>query len=178
MARTAARRYAEAIVSLAKENNAFEVWDRDLKRLVDALGDDQTAHFLANPAVPITEKRNTLDVVLSGTQPETHNLVRILLERHRLPDIHDIYELFTEAWLKEQGIAIAYVTTAEPVTPDDERAIRSRLQQLTGQQIELRLKVDPDLIGGLIARVGDMLLDGSVQSKLRALRQRLSTLPA
>lgn len=178
MARTAARRYAEAIVSLAKENNSFEVWDRDLKQLTSAFADEQIARFLTNPSVPMAEKRQALDLVLQNAQAETHNLVRLLLERHRLPDIHDIYELFTEAWLKEQAIAIAYVTTAEPVTPDDERAIRSRLQQLTGQQIELRLKVDPDLIGGLVARVGDMLLDGSVQSKLRALRQRLSTLPA
>jgi F-type H+-transporting ATPase subunit delta len=178
MARGAARRYAEAIVSLAKENGSFEAWDRDLSRLAAAFRDDQAAQFLINPAVPVADKRQALELILTGAQPQALNLVRVLLEHRRLQLVPDIYEVFTESWLAERGIAIAYVTTSEPVSPEDERVIRAQLQEMTGKQIELRLRVDPALIGGMIARVGDTVLDGSVQTKLRALRQRLSAIPA
>lgn len=179
MARSAARRYAEAIVDLARENHTFDVWDRDLGKLAGALRNADLATFVSNPSIPVAEKRKALGMVLGGDQPhkETENLVRLLLERHRIQDLPAIYDLFSEAWLKEQGIALAYVTTAEPVTPEDERAIREQLRKITGKKIELRLSVDPSLIGGMVARIGDTLIDGSVQSKLRALRQRLSSVP-
>jgi F-type H+-transporting ATPase subunit delta len=178
MARSAARRYAEAIVSLARENNAFEAWDRDLGRLAAAFQDEQTARFLVNPGVPVESKRRAFDAILSGAQPEATNLVRVLTDNRRLQVIPEIYEVFTEAWLAEQGIVVAYVTTAEPLTPEDELVISARLEEMTGRQIQLRAKVDPNLIGGMIARVGDTVLDGSVQTRLRALRQRLSAVSA
>lgn len=178
MARNAARRYAEAIVALARETGSFELWDRDLGRLANALRDEQTARFLVNPGVPVVEKRKALELILADGQLEAHNLVRILIENRRLQLLPDIYDVFGEAWLAERGIVIAHVTTAEPVTPDDERMIRQRLTDMTGRQIELRLRVDPALIGGLVARIGDTVLDGSVQSKLRALRQRLNAATA
>ncbi len=178
MARNAARRYAEAIVSLARDNSSFELWDRDLGRLAGALRDEQSARFLVNPGVPVSEKRKALELILGDAQLEAHNLVRVLMENRRLHLLPDIYDIFTEAWLAERGIVIAYVSTAEPVDSDDERLIRNRLAEMTGRQIELRLRVDPDLIGGLVARIGDTVLDGSVQTKLRALRQRLNAATA
>ncbi|HEV2527304.1 MAG TPA: F0F1 ATP synthase subunit delta [Thermomicrobiales bacterium] len=178
MARNAARRYAEAIVALARETGSFELWDRDLRRLADSLRDEQTARFLVNPGMPVAEKRKALELILGDGQLEAHNLVRILMENRRLPLLPDIYDVFSEAWLAEQGIVVAHVTTAEPVSADDERLIRQRLTDMTGRKIELRLRVDPELIGGLVARIGDTVLDGSVQSKLRALRQRLNVASA
>lgn len=174
MARTAARRYAEAIVSLARESNSFEAWDEALGRLALAFENPQARSFLLNPGVPATEKRKTMNEMVGTELPAANNLVQVLIEHRRGKEIPAIYEHFTEAWLAEQGIAVAYVTTAEPVTPEDERTIRTRLAALTGKQIELRLLVDPDIIGGIVARVGDSLFDGSVRTKLRALRLRLA----
>lgn len=174
MARTAARRYAEAIVSLARESNSFEAWDEALGRLALAFENPQARSFLLNPGVPATEKRKTMNEMVGTDLPAANNLVQVLIEHRRVKEIPAIYEHFTEAWLAEQGVAVAYVTTAEPVTPEDERTIRTRLAALTGKQIELRLLVDPDIIGGIVARVGDSLFDGSVRTKLRALRLRLA----
>ena len=174
MARSAARRYAEAIVSLARESNSFETWNTALSRLAQAFDDPAGHAFLLNPSVAAAEKRQVLDDLVGIEFPQANNLVRVLIEHRRLPLLPDIYRFFSEAWLDEQGVAVAYVTTAEPVSPDDERAIRTRLAAMTGKQVELQLQVDPDIIGGIVARVGDQLLDGSVRTKLRALRQRLA----
>lgn len=178
MARTAARRYAEAIVSLASESDSFKQWNDALGRLAEAFEEPGSREYLLNPGIPIQEKRASLDRIVGDALPQANNLVDVLLRHRRLQQIPGIYEAFTEAWLDRQGIAVAYVTTAEPIGPDDERAIRDRLQRLTGKQIELRLAVEPDIIGGLVARVGDTLLDGSVRTRLRALRRRLATMPA
>lgn len=178
MARTVARRYAEAIVSLARENGSFETWDTALSRLAGALDDPQTGRFILNPGVPAADKRRAFELILKDSPLEAHNLVRVLTEHRRLKELPGIYELFTEAWLREQGIEIATVTTAEPLSPEDERAVRDGLERMTGHRIEMRLMVDPDIIGGIVARVGDTLIDGSVRTKLRALRQRLAAIPA
>lgn len=174
MARTASRRYAEAIVSLARESRSFEAWDEALGRLALAFENPQAKSILLNPGVPDGEKRATMDEIVGDTFPAAINLIQVLIAHRRVKEIPAIYQHFTEAWLAEQGLAVAYVTTAEPVSPEDERAIRTQLAKLTGKQIELRLLIDPDIIGGIVARVGDSLYDGSVRTKLRALRLRLA----
>ena len=174
MARTASRRYAEAIISLARETNSFEAWDEALGRLALAFENPQAKSILLNPGVPVSEKRQTMDDIVGDTFPAAHNLVQVLISHRRIREIPDIYQHFTEAWLDQQGVAVAYVTTAEPVSLEDERTIRTQLANLTGKQIELRLLVDPDIIGGIVARVGDSLFDGSVRTRLRALRLRLA----
>lgn len=173
MARSAAGRYAEAVVSLAKERGNFEAWDRDLARLAEAMRTPEVARFFANPAIPVERKRAALDSILEDALPETRNLVKLLLERQRLEILPDIYDAFTEAWLAERGIARAEVTTSEPLSTDQERAVKARLEEIVGKQVEMSLTVDPDIIGGIVARVGDHLYDGSVRTKLRQLRTRM-----
>lgn len=173
MARSAARRYAEAVVSLAKERGNFEVWDRDLARLAEVMRNPQAARLLTNPGVPVQQKRAFFADVLADALPETRNLVNLLLERQRLEILPELYEAFTEAWLAERGIVRAEVTTSEPLSVEGERAVKARLEQIVGKEIEMSLKVDPDIIGGIVARVGDHLLDGSVRTRLRQLRARM-----
>lgn len=173
MARSAARRYADAIVSLANEQDSFEAWDRDLGNLAGAMSDPQTARFLVNPGVPVVQKRQVIDTLLQGASPEARNLMNILIERQRLNILPDLYAAFQSAWLDVQGIVLADVTTADPLSPSDLQHIERQLEQMVGKQIRMQTSVDPDLIGGFVARVGDQLLDGSVRTKLRELRGRL-----
>ena len=77
--------------------------------------------------------------------------------------------------LERRGIAVAYVTTAVPLNEEEQAAVQRRLGALIGKQIELRAEVDPNIIGGIVARVGDQLIDGSVLNQLRRLRERLIT---
>lgn len=175
MARGAAKRYAQAVLSLAKERGTLDAWHDDLGRLSDLMSDPAAASYFASPNVTEAQKLSAFDQVLAEGRPEARNLVRLLLERDRLDDLPAIAELFEAGVRAERGIVLAQVTTAEPLSPDEQTLVRDRLTAMTGKQVELQLQVDPEIIGGIIARIGDVLVDGSVISQLRRLRARLAT---
>ncbi len=175
MASSAAKRYAQAVVDLAKERGTLDAWYADLARLDELMRDPTAAQYFASPNIAPADKMRILDQVLANAQPETHNLARLLAERHRLDIVPQLFAIFAEARLAEQGIAIADVTTAEPLDPQEQTIVRAQLGRLVGKDVELRQHVDPGIIGGIVARVGDQLIDGSVVSQLRRLRARLAT---
>lgn len=175
MASNAAKRYAQAVFELAKERDAFDAWQTDLTDLTALVTDRRAAFFFADPNVTPGRKTAILDKVLANGQPEARNLAHLLLERDRLAEVPRIATLFEESLRAQRGIAIAEVTTADPLSAASETMIQERLQRLMGKQIELQLQVDPSIIGGIVARVGDLVIDGSVISQLRKLRARLAT---
>jgi F-type H+-transporting ATPase subunit delta len=174
MASGAAKRYTQAIFSLAREKGNFDQWLADLARLNALLSDERAAAYLASPNVSRADKQHLLDAILADSGPEARNLARLLLERQRLEIVPEMFELFQQFVLEERGIAIAEVTTAEPLDEQGQALVRERLGGLVGREIELRLKTDPAIIGGIIARIGDQLIDGSVINQLRRLRARLA----
>jgi F-type H+-transporting ATPase subunit delta len=174
VASSAAKRYAQAVFDLARERGTLDAWQADLNALAALAGDPLAANYLANPSVPRERKFALVDKVLAGGQPEARNLARLLVERDRAGEAPRIAELFAELLRAERGVAIAEVTTAEPLSPASEALVRDKLQRLVGKQIELRVAVDPSIIGGLVARVGDMVIDGSAVGQLRKLRARLA----
>jgi F-type H+-transporting ATPase subunit delta len=174
MASGAAKRYAQAVFGLAKERGTLDRWLDDLALLNDLMSDPRAAEALSSPAVPETQKLALMDRVLAGAQPEARNLAHLLIQRQRVSIIPDIAQLFGAAVLEERGIAIAEVTTAEPLGPSEQEMVRAQLSKLVGKNVQLRLHTDPSIIGGVIARVGDRLIDGSVINQLRRLRARLA----
>ncbi len=175
MASTAAKRYAQAVFELAREKGALDAWESDLARLTELVSDREARDFFASPSVPAARKLAVLDEALAGGSPETRNLVRLLVERNRIEDIPQIYALYQEAVRAERGIVFADVTTAEPMDERETALVREQLAKLVGRDVELRPRVDPAIIGGIVAQVGDQLIDGSVVSQLRRLRTRLAT---
>ncbi len=175
MARGAAKRYAQAVLSLAKERGTLDAWHDDLGQLSALMSDEAAVSFFASPNASEERKLYMLDQVLVNGQPEAKNLARLLLERERLDDLPAIYQLFEDGIRAERGIVVAEVTTAEPLGTLEQALVKERLETMTGKHIELKLRVDPEIIGGIIARIGDVLLDGSVISQLRRLRARLAT---
>ena len=173
MATAAARRYTEAVFSLARDSGSFDQWQRDLDKLAELTGDSQAAMVLASPKVTEETKLALITEQLSGSQPEALNLAQLLLERGRLSIATEMADVFRELALAELGIVVAEVTTAMPIDKAAESAIRQRLSTLVGKQVEIRTRVDESIIGGIIARVGDQLIDGSVSNQLRRLRVRL-----
>jgi F-type H+-transporting ATPase subunit delta len=170
----AAKRYAQAVLELAKERGTLDAWHADLARLNELMSAPQAAGFFANPNVPDERKNEVLRQVLAGAQPEVHNFVRLLAERGRLQDVPQIFALYEDGLRAERGIVVAEVTTAEPLGPIEQELVRERLANLVGRQVEIRSRVDPEIIGGIVARVGDQLIDGSVINQLRRLRARLA----
>jgi len=175
VASSAAKRYAQAVLGLAKARGTLDAWHADLARLSEVMCDERAIAFFANPGAPTARKEAILERVLADAQPEARNLSQMLSERGRLEILPEIFRIFEEGLLAERGIVVADVTTAEALGPEAEEVVRKRLADLLGKEVELRPHVDPEIIGGIVARVGDQLIDGSVISQLRRLRTRLAT---
>lgn len=173
MASGAAKRYVQAIVEVAREQQSFDAWQQDLQWLGANVEDRDVATFLQNPSKQSAEKKKAMDIILRDAQPEARNLAHMLVDSHRTGIIPELTTLFDEAVLAERGIVIADVTTAEPLDEDAQQAVRERLSGIVGKDVELRMHTDPEIIGGLIAQIGDEVIDGSVQTRLRRLRARL-----
>jgi F-type H+-transporting ATPase subunit delta len=173
MASGSAKRYVQALVELAREGNSFDAWQHDLAQIGQLAADPQVAAFLGNPSVSVETKFKAVDAVLGGVSQEARNLTHILIERRRTAIISEIVAGFDEAILTERGIVLADVTTAEPLDDAGQTSVNAQLQRIVGKSMELRLHTDPEIIGGIVARIGDQLIDGSVINQLRRLRARL-----
>lgn len=172
----AARRYAQAVFEMADQAGTLDRWERDLRVLVDAFGDPAVAAFFASPKVPAEQKHALVRRLLGpDAEPLALNLAGLLIGRGRFAMLPQLYAAFEESLLARQGIALGDVTTAIPLDDQERAAVQQRLQALLGKEVQLRAHVDPEIIGGIIVRVGDQLIDGSVLSRLRALRERLVT---
>jgi F-type H+-transporting ATPase subunit delta len=174
MATGAAKRYAGAVFSIAREHGSFDPWQRDLDRLSSLLNDEPAANVLRSPKITRGQKLSLIQGALDGGQPESLNLATLLLDRGRIAIVPEIAEMFRDAALAERGIAIAHVTTAVPLDSAAEAAISQRLSELVGKKVEIRAEVDESIIGGIVARIGDQLIDGSVSNQLRRMRDRLA----
>jgi F-type H+-transporting ATPase subunit delta len=174
MASGAAKRYVQAVVELAREQGSFDAWQRDLGTLRAAVSDPAVQSFLENPSIQVADKNKVLDSILGDSSAEARNLARMLVARGRTGIIQDLADLFDEAVLSEKGIALVDVTTAEDLDAAGQDLVREQLSQLLGKNVQLRLHVDPDIIGGVVAKSGDRVIDGSVVNQLRRLRARLA----
>jgi F-type H+-transporting ATPase subunit delta len=174
-ARGVAKRYAQAIFDIASESGNYETWLADLKTLADAADDRVAGEFFTGPNVPDARKRQAIDQLLPGVDKQlARNLAYMLLQRQRFDILPEMTVVFRDMMLESQGIAIADVTTAIDLSAIEREQIRQQLGAIIGKEIELRTRVDPSLIGGVVARVGDQLIDGSVISQLRSMRAALA----
>jgi F-type H+-transporting ATPase subunit delta len=176
VASSAAKRYAQAVFSLGKEQGTLDAWQSDLGLLANVVADRAAATYLSNPSVAGERKVATIEGALGDdVQPETRNLVKMLVERGRITLLPQIQEIFDDQLRAERGIAVAQVTTAERLNDAERELVREKLEAMTGQRIELALKIDPEIIGGIIVRIGDQVIDGSVRNKLEKMRARLAS---
>jgi F-type H+-transporting ATPase subunit delta len=150
------------------------VWQNDLTELATLTGDSRVSSYLSNPSITADTKLATLEASLPSTvQPELRNLAKLLVVRDRTNLIPQIREIFDDQVRAERGISVAQVTTAEPLTADEEAMVREQLAKMTGNTIEITSTIDPDIIGGIVVRIGDQVIDGSVRNKLERMRTRL-----
>ena len=150
------------------------MWQSDLTDLATLTGDSSVSSYLSNPSITADTKLATLEASLPSTvQPELRNLAKLLVVRDRTGLIPQIREIFEDQVRTERGITVAQVTTAEPLTADEEALVREKLAAMTGNTIEITSTVDPDIIGGIVVRIGDQVIDGSVRNKLERMRTRL-----
>lgn len=171
----AAKRYAEGVFAVANEQAMFDEWARDLQTIAAKFGDPQLLRFLENSRIPDNGKFALLDRALDEVSREALNYARLLVQRRRVALAPAITDYFREMVEEHRGIAHAEVTTAVPVSDAEKRLIETRLSTLTHKTVSAAMRVDPAIIGGVVAQVGDRLIDGSTRTRLNALRHRLET---
>jgi F-type H+-transporting ATPase subunit delta len=187
--RTAARRYARALFDVAV-NEAQRTPAAGDSRVVDVLQriEQELAQFvelfrehpalervLLNPMIPVPRKQAAVSELTGRLQMSSvlTKLVGLLATRDRLVLLPDLLEAFRERVLDYQNVVRAEVTTAESLSGDRAQAFERGLARLTGRTVRLSTKVDPSIIGGVVARIGTTVYDGSVTTQLKKMRQRL-----
>ncbi|WP_322795773.1 ATP synthase F1 subunit delta [Tepidiforma sp.] len=168
----AARRYAQAAFELARERGEVSRWRSDLVDIATVLVDSQLAPVLADPKVPLEQRFAALERVLE-VSPLALNLAKLLVQKGRSLDARAVAEAFNRLADAYEGIAHAQVTTAVPLSEERLQEISRRIGEQLGETVVATNRVDPSIIGGAIIRVGDRLIDGSIRTRLKALRREL-----
>jgi ATP synthase F1 delta subunit len=167
--------YARALFEAAKENDVLDRVHDELGEFAGALERDRDLQvFLFSPYFTSDEKARGLDRVVSGADERTQNFLELLAERHRMPVLFRIRRVFDRLWAEENKLLPVSVTSA--VSLDDRLVedIGRRIEEQTGRRVELSSKVDPEVLGGLVVRVGNMVLDASVRNRLEQLRKQVT----
>lgn len=174
MASPIARRYAEAYFDLAREAGSLEEWGAELRRAAERLGDERLRTVMANPKVSLQQRIDVAMSLLEGVAPQARNLVRLLVTRGRLtllPDVVSGYETLVE---EASGVLRAVVTSAVPLDAAAAQRIERRLTERFEQRVRVETRTDPALVGGLVIRVGDRVIDDSVRTHLQQLQAALA----
>jgi F-type H+-transporting ATPase subunit delta len=170
-----ARVYAGALFAAAKDKGKLDAIRDQLGQFADALADNrQLQLFFFSPYFSSAEKEDGLAKAVSGAEPELVNFLNLLLEKHRMPVLFRIRRQYDSLWAKENKRLGVTVTSAVELDPDVAQRIGSEIEQQTGNQVELESRVDPDILGGLVVQVGNMVLDTSIRNRLEKLRKSVA----
>lgn len=172
---SAPRRYAEASFEIALRDESVAAWRSSLESAVATLETGDLAAVLANPALPLDQRVDVAGQVFAGLDPKVRSLALLLVRRGRIEQLPRVASEFRRLDDARNQIVHATVTSAAPLDAEELRAIEARLGEMTGGRVALDTAVDPDLLGGLVVRVGDRLIDGSVRGRLERLRNQLAS---
>lgn len=172
--RGSARRYAEAAFQIADQDGTLDAWLKDLQVAAKLLGPPEVLRLLGNPAVPTQVRAKAVERALGTRVSEkTRNLVLLLLRRGRVDLLVSVAAAYRALYEQRKGIVRATVISAAALDKAEQAAIQQRLGQLVGGTLEIEQQVDPAILGGVIVRLGDRMIDGSVRGRLERLRSRL-----
>lgn len=177
LTRSTARRYAEAAFEIAERDASIQAWLGMFDLADERLRDPAVMRLLSNPAVPSGDRVEALERILGDeVQGAPRNLLALMVRRGRFELLPAVGREFRGLYRRREGIVDAVVTTATELDESALRALRQRLEAVTGRRIELRAAIDPTLLGGVQVRLGDQLIDGSVRGRLERLRDEFATI--
>jgi F-type H+-transporting ATPase subunit delta len=170
-----ARVYARSLFEVAKEHGRLDEVREQLGQFADALNDKRDlAVFFFSPYFSTEEKKDGLHRMLSGAEQVFMNFLEALVERHRMPAIFRIRTQYDEMWDEEKQLLPVEVTSAVALDEATVKSIGERIGEQTGRTVELSSKVDPDVLGGIVLRVGNFILDASIRNRLEQLRKQVA----
>ena len=167
--------YARALFEAAKEHDVLDRVRDELGEFAEALDDNRSLQvFLFSPYFSSEEKRDGVQKIVSGADERIVNFLELLAERHRMPAIFRIKRELDALWADENQLLPVTVTSAVELDEGLVEDIGKRIQEQTGRKVELSSNVDPDVLGGLMVRVGNVVLDSTVRNRLERLRKQVT----
>jgi F-type H+-transporting ATPase subunit delta len=167
--------YARALCEVAKEHGIVDETHDQLGQFAQALNDNRDLSvFFFSPYFSTEEKKDALKRAVTGAEPVFTNFLEALIERHRMPAIFRIRTRYEELWDAEHKLLPVQVTSAVKLDDDTVSSIGRRIGEQTGLEVELSSDVDPDILGGIVLRVGNFILDASIRNRLEQLRKQVA----
>jgi F-type H+-transporting ATPase subunit delta len=167
--------YARSLFEVAKEQDKLDVVREQLGQFADALdGDRELSIYFFSPYFSTTEKKDGLGKLLEGVDPVVENFLSLLIENHRMPAVFRVRREYDALWEAENRRLPVTITSAVALDEATVKSIGDAIGRQTGQQVDLTANVDPDVLGGLIVRVGNSILDASIRNRLENLRRSVA----
>ena len=170
-----ARVYGDALFEVAQEEGKVDEIRDELGEFADALNEDRDLQvFFFSPYFSSQEKRDGIEKSISGASDAFKNFLALLAEKHRMPAIFRIRAYFDELWAQENKRLEVRVTSAVPLDESVVKRVGEEIERQTDRKIDLEADVDEDILGGIVLRVGNMVLDASLREKLNRLRKEVA----
>jgi len=170
---TSSKRYAQAVFQIAREQNTLDEWKADLKKIADLMENSEFASAMDNPKLPFALKAKLVKETLEPVKPLALNLAYLLIVKNKFKNAAQIAEEFEHLVNEYYGVKHAEIITAVPIESDQQKNLVHRLEVLIKSKIKADFKVDPSILGGVVARVNGGLIDGSVTTKLDMLKNSM-----
>jgi F-type H+-transporting ATPase subunit delta len=167
--------YARSLFEVAKEQGKLDEVREQLGQFADAMQADRDLQvFFFSPYFSTPEKEDGLDRAVSGADETLVNFLKLLIENHRMPVIFRVRRGYDELWEEENKLLPVQITSAVSLDEATVKQIGDRIAEQTGQRVDLSASVEPDILGGIVVRVGNQVLDASVRNRLEQLRKQVA----
>ncbi len=167
--------YARSLFEAARDRDGLDAVREQLGQFADALSEDRDLQFFFfSPSLSSDEKKEGLHSAVSGADDLVQNFLELLIENHRMPAVFRIRREYDRLWDEENKLLPVVITSAVELDEETIRSIGDRIGEQTGRRVELSSTVDPDVLGGLVVRVGNTVLDASIRHRLEQLRKQVA----
>jgi ATP synthase F1 delta subunit len=168
--------YARSLFEVAREQDKLDPIREQLGEFADALAENRDLQvFFFSPYFSTAEKEDGLQRVVSGADPVIVNFLKLLIEKHRMPVLFRIRTNYEALWEQENKLLPVHITSAVELDGTIVRQLGDRIAEQTDRKVELSADVDPEILGGIVVRVGNSVLDASVRNRLEQLRRQVRT---
>ncbi len=167
--------YARSLFEVAREHAKLDVLREQLGQFADALdANRQLAVFFFSPYFSSEEKQQALERAIEGADPTLLNFLKVLIENHRMPVIFRIRQEYQRLWDEENRTLPVEVTSAIALDQTTTESLARTIGERAGRRVTLKARVDPDILGGIVVRVGNSILDASIRNRLEQLRRHVA----
>jgi F-type H+-transporting ATPase subunit delta len=172
----AARVYAEALFEVGRDKGKLDTLQQQLAQFADEVDRNRELQvFFFSPYLSTAEKQEGIERAISGAEPELVNFLELLVDKHRMTEVFRIRRELDELWKQENRRLDVTVTSAVELDPAVVEKIGQEVERQTGEKVDLSSRVDPEILGGIVLQVGNMVLDASIRSRLEKLRKSVAT---